>query len=202
MAIKINSKLPTIGILIFDGFLSNEVVAPMDVFTKKDSIGKTLFNVVLIAKEDKTYTSEEGLRVLSDYTIANSPELTVLIVPSFNSPDKQTYDPILINFIKKQNETVDYIVSHCAGAFMLAESGVANGKEIVTYPSGGRKLQEDYPELSVMDGRKISVVMDGKIISSNGNLVSYLASLGLLEQMTSKTHRKTVENELLIHKLN
>ncbi len=61
MKTKINLELPTIGILIFDGFLTNEVVAPMDVFTKKDSFGKSLFNVALIAKEDKIYVSQEGL---------------------------------------------------------------------------------------------------------------------------------------------
>jgi putative intracellular protease/amidase len=27
-------QLPKIGILVFDGFLANEVVAPLDVFTK------------------------------------------------------------------------------------------------------------------------------------------------------------------------
>ncbi|MEX0662383.1 MAG: DJ-1/PfpI family protein [Balneolaceae bacterium] len=201
MSEKFDSKLPTIGILIFEGFLTNEVVAPMDVFTKKDPTGKTLFNVALIAKEEKIYRSEEGLRVLPDYTIRNSPGLTVLVVPSSNNPDNQVRDIALINFIKKQNDTTEYIASHCAGAFMLGESGVADKKEIVTYPSGSTKLQTDYPDLLVMDDNKISVAKDGKFITSNGNLVSYLASLDLLEQMTSKEHRESVENELLINKL-
>lgn len=201
MSEKIDSNLPTIGILVFEGFLTNEVVAPMDVFTKKDSTGKNLFNVTLIAKEEKIYRSEEGLRILPDFAIPNSPELSVLIIPSSNNPDNQVRDTALINFIKKQDKTTDYIASHCAGAFMLGESGVANNKEIVTYPSGSTQLQADYPELLVMDDNIISVAKDGKFITSNGNLVSYLASLDLLEQMTSKEHRESVENELLINKL-
>ena len=95
----LNATLPTIGILIFDEFLTNEVVAPMDVFTKKDDSGKQLFNVILVAKEDKATISEEGLRVLPDFTFANAPELNVLVVPSSNNPDKQTQDKEIIDFI-------------------------------------------------------------------------------------------------------
>ncbi|MGH2665615.1 DJ-1/PfpI family protein [Flavobacterium sp.] len=197
----INPNLPTIGILIFEGFLTNEVTAPLDVFTKKDTKGEKLFNVILIAKEDKMYLSEEGLNVHPDYTIYNTPKLNVLVVPSSMNPEKQTKDPELINFIRQENKTTDYMASHCAGAFMLGESGVADGKQIVTYCSGSKNLQKEYPKLVVQDDTKVKVVKDGKIISSNGNLVSYIASLDLLEEMISIEHRKHVEEELLIDKL-
>ena len=201
MTKQINKNLPTVGILIFESFLTNEVVAPLDVFTKKDTSGAALFNVVLIAKEDKPYVSEEGLQVMADFTIENAPALNVLVVPSSNTPDDQVRDKDLIRFIKQENETTEFIASHCAGAFMLGEAGVADNKKVVTYCSGGEKLQNDYPNLLVMDDAKVAVVRDGKIISSNGNLVSYLASLDLLEEMTSKAHRSHVEEELLIDKL-
>jgi transcriptional regulator GlxA family with amidase domain len=197
----IDATLPTIGILIFDGFLTNEVVAPMDVFTKKDSSDKKLFNVILVAKEEKVFVSEEGLQVLPDFTFANVPTLNVLVVPSSNNPDNQTQDKELIAFIQKENETTDYIASHCAGAFMLGEAGVAENRQIVTYCSGSEKLQQDYPKLLVMDDSMVAVIKDGKIISSNGNLVSYIASLDLLELMTSAAQRKYVEEQLLINKL-
>ena len=45
---EINPDIPTIGILIFEGFLTNEIAAPLDVFTKTDPDGNALFNVVTI----------------------------------------------------------------------------------------------------------------------------------------------------------
>lgn len=198
---KMDPSLPTIGILIFEGVLTNEVVAPLDVFAKQDSAGNTLFNLALIAKEDRLYTTEEGLKISPDFIISHTPDLDVLVVPSSNDPDQQVKDSVLINFIKEQNQTTDYIASHCAGAFMLGESGVADNKEIVTYYYGSETLQRAYPNLIVMDDKVVSVVKDGKFISSNGNLVSYIASLDLLEQMTSAAHRKHVEEQLLINKL-
>ncbi len=201
MTRQVLTELPTIGILIFDEFITNEVVAPMDVFTKKDTTGKPLFNVILISAENKVYESEEGLKVLPDFTIANTPKLNVLVLPSSNHPEKQTNDKVLIDFIKEQNKTTEYIASHCAGAFMLGESGIAENKEVVTYCSGSETLQQQYPKLLVMDDKKVAIVHDGKLISSNGNLVSYIASLDLLELMTSPAHRKHVEDELLNNKL-
>lgn len=84
---------------------------------------------------------------------------------------------------------------------MLGESGVADDKKIVTYLSGADKLQKAYPKLLVMNDNIVSVVKDGKIISSNGSLVSYPASLDLLELMTSSAHRRYVEEQLLMDKL-
>ncbi|MCB9211577.1 MAG: DJ-1/PfpI family protein [Ignavibacteriales bacterium] len=197
----VNPILPTIGIVIFDGVLTNEVTAPLDVFTKSDSRGKKLFNVVLLSKEEKVYITEEGLRILPDYTFAESPKLNVIVVPSSMSPQIQTSDSTLVNFIKVKSKSADYTASHCAGAFLLGEAGIANNKKIVTYCAGGESLQQKYPSLLVMDDSKNSVVRDGNIISSNGNLVSYIASLDLLELMTSKAQREYVENELLLNKL-
>jgi transcriptional regulator GlxA family with amidase domain len=196
------NELPKIGILIFEGFLANEVVAPLDVFTKAQENGKSLFNVFLVAEKDSIYVSEEGLKIIPDLTIRNCPDLDVLVVPSSMKPDYQTKNQVLVNFIKKQSEKTEYTASHCAGAFLLGEAGIADGKQVVTYCGGSEALQNDYPNVLVQDDNVNAVVTDGNIISSNGNLVSYLASLELLEKMAGTEQRKHVENELLIHKLN
>ena len=195
------NKLPKIGVLIFDGFLTNEVCAPFDVFTKKDLVGQSLFDVYLVARSHEVVTSEEGIRVVPDYSMEDCPPLDVLIVPSSNHPDDLVSDEKMIDFIKIQNVNTQYTASHCAGAFALGASGIADGNKLVTYFGGGEKLQREYPEILVQNDSLHAVVRDGKFFSSNGNLVSYLASLELLEQMSGADQRRRVENELLIHKL-
>lgn len=197
----IDKNLPTIGILIFEGVIINEVVAPLDVFSNVNSEEKELFNVILIAKENKTYSSANGLKVKPDYTIDAVPLLKVLVVPSSYNPENQTSDKKLIDFIKEQNKTTEYIASHCAGAWLIGEAKIAENKKIVTYVTGGEYLKTDYPNLKVVDDSKISVVQDGKFISSNGSLVSYIASFDLLEKLTNKNHRKFVENSILFDRL-
>jgi transcriptional regulator GlxA family with amidase domain len=197
----IDNNLPTIGILIFDGVIINEVVAPLDVFSNPNTDNKHLFNVITIATENKTYKSAHGLKIIPDYVTENIPDLKVLVVPSSYNPEIQTADKKLVEFVREQNKTTDYIASHCAGAFLIGETGIADNKKNVTYVTGGESLKASYPNLTVADDSKIAVVQDGKFISSNGSLVSYIASFDLLEKLTSREHRKFVESSILFDRL-
>ena len=84
---------------------------------------------------------------------------------------------------------------------MIGASGIADGKKIVTWIGGGVDLQKNYPNLKVQDDGNVSYVEDGKFLSSNGNLASYISSLKLLEKLSSKEHRKFVESYLYLDRL-
>lgn len=71
----INKNLPTIGLLVYDDVLVTEVTAASDVFSKPTEGGKQLFNVITIAEKEDPIVSEEGLKILPDYTFQNCPEL-------------------------------------------------------------------------------------------------------------------------------
>ena len=107
----------------------------------------------------------------------------------------------IIEFIKKKNKETKYVVSNCAGAQLIGESGIADGRKIVTWIGGGEQLQKDYPNLKVQDDNKVTFVEDGKFSSSNGNLASYISALNLLEKMTSPEHREFVESYLYLDRL-
>lgn len=195
------ADLPTIGILIYDKVLMTDITAPVDVFAKDSEDGKQLFNVITIAENYDLYTCEEGLKIFPDYIFSNAPNLDIIIVPSAYDMTDHIKNKSLVEFIKDQNNNTDYTVSNCAGATLIGESGIADGKKIVTWIGGGIGLQKSYPNLKVQDDSKISFVEDGKFISSNGNLASYISSLELLEKLTTKKHRKFVESRLYLERL-
>lgn len=197
----IDPNLPTIGILMYDKVLMTELTAPMDVFAKHSEDGNQLFNVITIAENYDLFTSEEGLKMFPDYTFGNAPKLDIIIVPSAYDMTNQVKNKNLVEFIKIQNNNTDYTVSNCAGASLIGETGIADGKKIVTWIGGGTELQKSYPNLKVQDDSKISFVEDGKFMSSNGNLASYISSLELLEKLTNKKHRKFVESYLYLDRL-
>lgn len=198
---SLDPSLPTIGILMYDKVLMTELTAPIDVFAKHSEDGKQLFNVITIAEDYNLFTSEEGLKMFPDYTFANAPQLDIIIVPSAYDMTGQVKNKKLIEFIKSQDTNTEFTVSNCAGASLIGETGIADGKKIVTWIGGGTELQKNYPNLKVQDDSKISFVEDGKFLSSNGNLASYISSLELLEKLTSKKHRKFVESYLYLDRL-
>ncbi|PKD17032.1 glutamine amidotransferase [Salegentibacter salinarum] len=195
------SDLPTIGLLMYDGVLQSEVVAASDVFSKPSEDGKQLFNVVTIGQSEKPITTEEGLRFLPDYTFEDCPKLDALFVPSAYDMYAQVHNENIVDFIRERNNETQYVVSNCAGAQLIGASGIADGKKIVTWIGGGEQLQKDYPNLKVQDDSSVTYVEDGKFLSSNGNLASYVSALELSEKMTSRQHREFVESYLYLDRL-
>ncbi|TWU15026.1 Isonitrile hydratase [Novipirellula galeiformis] len=196
-----DENLPTIGVILFDDVLMTEVTAPIDVFSKPRENGTRLFNVVTVAETLQPVATESGLRVLPDFTFADCPKLTVLVVPSAYDMTETVRNGEIVRFIKKQNVNSEFTMSNCAGSQLIGESGIADGHKIVTYIGGGKELKEKYPALEVQDDQTISFVEDGKFLSSNGNLASYISALELLEKMSDKEHREFVESYLYLERL-
>lgn len=196
-----NEELPTIGLLMYNGVLQSEVIATSDVFAKLSEDGKQLFNVITIAETENPITTEEGMKFVPDYTFENCPKLEALFVPSAYNMYAQVHNDKILDFIREKNKETKYTVSNCAGAQLIGESGIADGKKIVTWIGGGEQLQKDYPNLKVQDDSLVTFVEDGKFLSSNGNLASYISALELLEKMTSPEHRKFVESYLYLDRL-
>lgn len=184
-----NKDLPTIGLLMYDGVLQSEVIATSDVFAKSTEAGEQLFNVITIAESKNSITTEEGIRLIPDYSFKDCPKLEALFVPSAYDMYAQVHNPQIIDFIQRKNEETNYTVSNCAGAQLIGASGIANGYKIVTWIGGGEQLQKDYPNLKVQDDSLVTFVRDGKFLSSNGNLASYISALELIEIMISSEHR-------------
>lgn len=196
-----DASLPTIGLLLFDNVLMTEVTAPIDVFSKPTKDGKRLFNVITVSESLNPVPMESGLRVLPDYTFEDCPQLNVLVVSSSYEMEKVVASADVVAFVKSQGKRADFTMSNCAGAHLIGASGVADGHRIVTYVGGGDLLQKTYPNLSVQDDSTTSFVKDGKMVSSNGNLASYISALELLEEMTNKDHREFVESQLYLQQL-
>lgn len=195
------SELPTIGLLMYGGVLQTEVIAASDVFAKPDMDGNQLFNVITIAETEHPITTEEGIRILPDFTFLNCPELDVLFIPSAYDMYAQVHNPAIVDFIIEKNKETKYMVSNCAGAQLIGTSGIADGHKIVTWIGGGTQLQKDYPNLLVQNDSLVTFVEDGKFSSSNGNLASYISALNLLEKMTGSEHRTFIESYLYLDRL-
>lgn len=198
---QIDPNLPTVGIIIFNDVIMTEVTAPIDVFSKPSKEWKKLFNVVTVAQTVDPVTTESKLKIVPDFTFDNCPKLDVLIVPSSFKMPTLVSNTNIVSFIKTQNVNTNFTMSVCSGAQLIGEAGIADGKKIVTYIGGGNNLQKQYPNLLVQDDGLATYVEDGKFLSSNGNLTSYISSLKLVEKLTSKEHRKFVESYLYLSRL-
>jgi transcriptional regulator GlxA family with amidase domain len=190
-----------IGILVFDGFLTSDVTAPIEVFgaATKKSWFSSYEVVVISAITKKEVRSEEGLNILADKTIYDDLKLDVLLVPSSYEMDGLLKNKELIGFIKKQSQSTSWMASNCSGAFLLGEAGVLDGKNATTWAGGEKGLSKAYPKIKVQSDQ--NVVIDDKVITSNGGPVSYQAAFALLAKLSSEKFSKEIADGIQFNRL-
>ena len=191
----------TIGIIVFDGVLTSEVIAPYEVFAiagKQDWLKGT--RVLLIGIERQaTICTEEGIRLAVDATIYDDLALDVLLVPGANDVSDLVRHQALNDFIREQEKSVQWLGSVCAGAFVLGNAGALDGRQATTWFGGEASLQAQFPAIRVIHDRP--VVVDKRRITANGGLVSYQAALVLLGQMSSAGHAREVYDSLGLERI-
>jgi len=190
-----------IGIIVFDGVLSSDVTGPAEVFgvASRQAWFKD-YNVKFIGiNSSPTITTEEGLVLTVDMTIADDIKLDALIVPSAYAMKPLIKNKSLIKFLRNQGQEVSWLASNCSGAFLLGEAGLLNQKNATTWAGGEKDLQNSYPDIKVIEDQ--NVVIDGNIITSNGSLISYQSALIMLAKMSSLKNAKSVFETLQMQRL-
>jgi len=190
-----------IGILVFDGVLTSDVIAPAEVFgvaARKSWFSD--YEVVFIGVERKpVITTEEGIRLPVDATIYDAPKLDALIVASAYDMDWLFENNDLTAFLQSQAKTVTWLGSNCSGAFLYAHAGLLDGYRATTWAGGEAQLQREFPKINVVFDK--NVVVDRNRISSNGGVPSYQAALVMLSMMAGSDKAKTVFETIQLNRL-
>lgn len=191
----------TIGIIVFDGVLTSEVMGPAEVFAiagQQDWFKGT--QVLLIGVEvQPTIRTEEGIRINVDRTIADDISLDVLLVPGGNDMSQLLEHEPLNAFIRKHEASAQWLSSVCAGAFLLGSAGVLDGKQATTWFGGEESLQAQFPAIRVVHDQP--VVLDQRRVTANGGLISYQAALVLVGRLSTAEHAQQVYQHLSMDRL-
>jgi transcriptional regulator GlxA family with amidase domain len=195
------SSTKKIGIIVFDGVLTSEIIAPAEVFgiaVEQDWFNE--WSVELINAENKNMiTTQEGIQIGADTQMGIDDWYDVLIVSGAYDMDSLIANDKLDAFIKKHEEADAWLSSNCSGAFLLANSGVLDGKQATTWFGGEESLQEQHPQIQVQFDAP--VVVDTRRVTSNGSVVSYQSAIVLLGKLSSPDHAKEVYDTLAMSRL-
>lgn len=196
-----NAADAKIGIIVFDGVLTSDVTAPIEVFgaASKKAWFSNYEVIVISSSRNKTIRSEEGLTIVADKTIYDDLALDVLIVASAYDMDPHLGNKDLINYIKKQDQDDAWMASNCSGAFLLGKAGVLDGKRATTWAGGEKDLAKAFPAVVVQYNQ--NVVVDEKLITSNGGPVSYQAAFELLARLSSKKFSREISEQIQFNRL-
>ena len=126
-----------------------------------------------------------------DFLIIPGAELSYLQSEDFKA------DKALFEWIRNCRVRKIKICSICSGAFVLAESGILNGKECTTHWKRTNELQKQYPKTKVTEN--VLFTEDDNIYTSAGIASGIDLALHIVEQMKGDYFAHKVARELVIY---
>jgi transcriptional regulator GlxA family with amidase domain len=167
-------------ILVPDGKGNNlsSIVGVYKIFSRanaywKESCGRELFRIQLagVSKKVEYY---DGLFTVTPHTqISSITKTDLVIIPSLNHNFETAMkkNAGLVNWIERQYSKGAEVASICTGAFLLASTGLLDGKTCSTNWAVAREFQARFPEVKLQVDRLIT---DEDGIYTNGGAYSFL----------------------------
>lgn len=120
--------------------------------------------------------SEAGVEPVWDSHPGKAHRLShVIAPPSLIMPDRMAPVPNAAQWMKEQHRSGTTLCSVCAGAFVLAETGLMDGRRATTHWAFAQQLAQRFPKVQLADENM--VVDEGDIMTAGGILA--WADLGL-----------------------
>jgi len=156
----------------------SSIIGAYKIFTRaneywKKTGKKELFTIELagISKEVEFY---EGLFTVKPHTnISTIAKTNLIIIPSLNHNYEQAVkaNKLLIDWIEKKYKDGAEVASICTGAFMLASSGLLDGKSCSTHWAAADNFRTMFPKVNLQTDKLIT---DENGIYTNGGAYSFL----------------------------
>lgn len=192
-----DSKVPYIcsmkrvSILVPESSVLQAIADPQYLFSAVNlfllSAGQSpLFDVALVGTKKEVQLNNGSYSVHTDRQLKEVTKTDLIIIPALFG-DMQTgieKNKVLVPWIQEQYENGAEVASLCVGAFLLASTGLLNGKKCSTHWGFQNEFREMFPDVELVDG---SIVTEEKGIYSSGGANSYWnLLLHLVEKYTNR----------------
>jgi transcriptional regulator GlxA family with amidase domain len=156
----------------------SSIVGCYKIFTRanecfKKAGKKELFKIELAGISKKVDFYDGLFSVKPHIDVAAIKKTDLIIIPSLNHNYETAVkeNPSMISWIKQQYIQGAEIASICTGAFLLASTGLLNGKNCSTHWSAAEDLGKLFPEIKLQTDQLIT---DENGIYTNGGAYSFL----------------------------
>jgi transcriptional regulator GlxA family with amidase domain len=195
------TKPRLIAIPVYPGLQSLDAVGPGQVFGSANQMAKReLYRVQFVASKPGDVRTSAGFAVAA-VALSDVPPKTVdtLIVPGGDDDGVRgaSRDKAFIDWTTAAANHARRACSVCSGAFLLARTGILEGKRVATHWSAVSQLQRIYPDLDV-DNEAI-YVNEGKCWTSAGVTTGIDMALALLEEDAGRDLATAVARQLVVY---
>ncbi len=144
--------------VLFDNVTQLDFTGPVQVLSRLPGA-----QIHVVTKDGEAATTDCGFSILPRSGFVQCPKADIICVPGGFGVRDAIADAGIVNFVRTQAESAQYITSVCTGAFILGAAGLLQGKQATCHWA--------YTQLLPLFGathQAARVVRDGNLITAGG----------------------------------
>jgi transcriptional regulator GlxA family with amidase domain len=192
-----------IAILTFPGVQSLDVTGPLEVFAGAQTLIEATgradrgYEVSILSHDGAPLRTSSGLTITPHADFSRTPaRLDTLIVAGGAGSHDAARDPATVDWIACASTRARRTASVCTGAFLLAATGLLDGRRATTHWAAATELARRHPAVRV-DPEPI-FLRDGDVWTSAGVTAGMDLALALVEEDLDREAALTIARHLVL----
>jgi transcriptional regulator GlxA family with amidase domain len=125
--------------------------------------GRGHFELYTVASSTAPVEGNSGLRITPRYSYDEAPQPHVVVVPAHDATDDT------VAWLRHAAGRADMVMSVCTGAFVLAETGLLDGKTATTHHGSYDDFEAMFPKIRLVRGQRL---VEHERVATAGGLTS------------------------------
>jgi transcriptional regulator GlxA family with amidase domain len=190
-----------IDVLTFPGVQLLDVTGPVQVFASANDLAASAgdappYELRVVAQDGKGVTASAGVTLAAEPLPKSDAPLDTLLVPGGQGVDAATENAALVAWVQQRAKDARRVASVCTGAFMLAASGLLDGRRAATHWKYCTKLAQRFPAVRVESDPIF--IRDGSVWTSAGVTAGIDLALALVEEDLGRAMALAVARYLVV----
>ncbi|WP_306232790.1 GlxA family transcriptional regulator [Agrococcus beijingensis] len=189
---------PHIVIVAFPSAQILDVTGPLEVFsTASRMLPEPRYRTEVVSAHGGPVLSTSGLEFGSTPIADVRGEIDTLVVSGGRDMDAAIADEHLVHHVRLLGERARRITSVCSGAFLLAATGLLDGRRATTHWAECAMLARDFPRVAVETDA--IYVRDGNLWTSAGVTAGIDLALALVSEDRGRRAAAAVARQLVVY---
>lgn len=195
-----------VSILVPEGTAAIAVTGPLDILTQagkywmglNKSRKRPFFDIELVGLNNRRVKSFSDYPITCHTHAQDVKKTNLILIPSLPGDYKKCIElnEKFIQLMRVQFKKGAEIASYCTGSFLLAATGLLNGKRASTHWMAAGEFRRLFPEVELVSNRII--VDEGRLYSSGGATAFLNLTLYLIEKYCGRETAVFISKSMLI----
>lgn len=183
-------------VLAYDGLCTFEFGVAVEIFgLPRPEMGEAWYRFAVAGLDPGPMRAEGGVRILADGGLDLFEQAGTIVVPGWRGPGMPVPEP-LVTALRAAAARGARILSICSGVFVLAASGLLEGRRATTHWRHARALAERHPGIRFVPD--VLYVDEGAILTSAGSAAGIDLCLHLVRRDFGAAAANRVARRLVV----